>query len=304
MLTRVPLCCLGQAMVVLFRACNCLLWRADPLPHRPSHLSFPSQQLVAQTRANARGSWNCFRRGSQNTVMNHSENRTNWWNPLESLNCCPGVQDHRTRRVSFSISEGHQLVLPRWQAYPFSKQRFSNSNLLWGTKCKFLGFIPIWVSLGRSPGNTCLTSSPVIQTQVALNYTVKYCSRVLSELKSSTSLRNHLGISKASENSSLYLFPWVLGLTMRIIENKTDACLWVKGQQEPGVSAPPPFPNSSHPYFLTGTCSNELFLQGLEYLQPSGSGRDVCSFSYPVGREGTWNWVTYDPDPSCGTACN
>ena len=61
--------------------------------------------------------------------------------------------------------------------------------------------------------------------QVVLNYTVKYSSRVLSKQKSSTFLRTHLGISKASENFSLYLFPWVWGLTMTVLENKINAFL-------------------------------------------------------------------------------
>lgn len=46
-------------------------------------------------------------------------------------------------------------------------------------------------------------------------------SVVLSKQKSSTSL----GISEISQNSSLCLFPWVLGLTVMVPEEKIHAFL-------------------------------------------------------------------------------
>lgn len=139
MLTRVPLCCLGQAMVVLFRACNCLLRRADPLPHWPSHLSFSSQQLVAQTRAKARGSWNCLRGGSQNTGMKQIKTgliggiRWNLWT---------AALEYKTIDLEgfpFLFPGGTDLHCPKWQSYPFLKQWFSNFNFLQGNEMQISG---------------------------------------------------------------------------------------------------------------------------------------------------------------------
>lgn len=77
-------------MVVLFRACNCLLQRADPLPHGLRHLTFPLQQLVVQTPANAEENLTQFE--SQNMVMNQNKNRTNEWK-LDTAALNTGPQD-------------------------------------------------------------------------------------------------------------------------------------------------------------------------------------------------------------------
>lgn len=58
----------------------------------------------------------------------------------------------------------------------------------------------------------------------------KHCHRGLNKQKSSIALKTHPGISKTSENSSLYLFPWVWGLIMTALENKINAFLQVRGR--------------------------------------------------------------------------
>lgn len=291
MLTRVPLCCLGRAMVVLFRACNCLLRRADPLPHRLSHLSLPSQQLGAQTLANAGGSWNSFRGWSQNMVMNQNENRTDEWNSLETLNCC---LDCRTRWVSFSVPREDQSVLPQWRSNSFLRLWFSNLNLPHGNLSKMqiseLHPQKSWFSeSGEKPRELHVWQAPRDSDAGGLElHPMKHCCRVLSKQKSST----FLGISETSHNFSLVLFPWVWGLTRRtVLENKTN-CI---SQKKTRAKCEPllPFLNSFHPRFLTGA-SDELLLQ----IRGSSANQDcmweyVCSHSSPIGSGWIWKWVSY-----------
>lgn len=68
---------------------------------------------------------------------------------------------------------------------------------------------------------------------------------------------------------------------------------------EPLLPSPPlSIPIWSQVHFLMGSSC-----KGWRTCSHRDVGRNVCSFSFPTGRRGAWNWVTHDETQPPGTAC-